>query len=67
MMTVATQYHSNEMVKIDRRPYLSATKPNTSVPMNRPAKVAAGNTAGPVNNPTEMSFSRPSRTRPGTT
>ena len=35
-----------EKVKIARRPYLSATKPNTKVPMNRPKKVEATNSAG---------------------
>ncbi len=56
-----------EKVKIDRRPYLSATKPNTNVPMNRPKKVEATNSAGPENMPTDTPVSSPAFIRPGTT
>ena len=41
-ITIApTVYHSSEYVKIVRRPSLSAANPNASVPMKRPANVAA--------------------------
>ena len=52
---------------MDRRPYLSATKPNTKVPMNKPVKVAATNSAGPVKMPTPTLASSPAFTSPGIT
>ena len=59
MISVAAQYPSMEKVKIARRPYLSATKPNTKVPMNRPKKVEATNSAGPEKMPTDDAGQKP--------
>jgi hypothetical protein len=48
-----------------RRPNLSATKPNTNVPINRPKNVEATNSDGPENSPTVIPVSIPAFTRPG--
>src|SRR4029077_16117518 len=65
--TVAAEYHSNEQVKIRRRPERSAVYPNTSVPMKSPAKVAATKLASPLNpkNDAEVLEKSPLRTSPG--
>jgi hypothetical protein len=67
MTSVAAQYANIEKVKIVRRPYVSATKPNTKVPMNRPKNVEATNNAGPENMPMVTPVSIPDLTSPGMT
>ncbi len=67
--TEVAAYHSREKVKMVRRPNRSATKPNTSVPTNRPANNAATNPAIPdvPNRPGVVGVRMCSRTRPGAT
>ena len=67
MIRVAAQYASMEKVKIARRPYLSATNPKTKVPMNKPKKVEATNSAGPENMPIDTLVRSPAFTIPGMT
>ena len=54
-------------MKIARRPYLSATNPNTNVPMNSPKNVEATNSEGPENIPIDTPVSSPAFTSPGIT
>ena len=67
--TVAAVYHSNDEVKIKRRPKRSAAKPKSSVPTRSPAKVAATKLARPwkPKNAAEVLVKSPLRTSPGPT
>ena len=66
---LAAAYQISDQVKTERRPSLSAMKPNRAVPTNRPAKKAAKKPATPVvpNRPGVVVVRTPDLTSPGAT